>query len=140
MAMEEIRMAKLSREEQARREGDAYAYKLVKEKGIEALEEDLRMRNIFNIPIRVSRNDLFKADERLTQFILLECLVTLRDYFGFGRKRALRFKECFEKKCQLIAEDWTSWADQAWIVATELGIEFPKDIQAEFEKRSGETR
>ena len=86
----------------------------------------------------------FKAkaygDERLTQFILLECLVTLRDYFGFGRKRALRFKECFEKKCQLIAEDWTSWADQAWIVATELGIEFPKDIQAEFEKRSGETR
>lgn len=68
-------MAKLSREEQARREGEAYAYKLVKEKGIEALEED-----------------------------------------------------------------WTSWADQAWIVATELGIEFPKDIQAEFEKRSGETR
>lgn len=34
MAMEEIRMAKLSREEQARREGEAYAYKLVKEKGI----------------------------------------------------------------------------------------------------------
>lgn len=51
-------MAKLSREEQARREGEAYAYKLVKEKGIEALEEDLRMRNIFNIPIRVSRNAL----------------------------------------------------------------------------------
>lgn len=86
MAMEEIRMAKLSREEQARREGEAYAYKLVKEKGIEALEEDLRMRNIFNIPIRVSRNDLFKADERLTQFILLECLVTLRDYFGLEEK------------------------------------------------------
>lgn len=110
-------MSKLSKEEIGRREGMAYAYTLVKEKGIEALEEDL-----------------------LTSFILLECLVTLRDYFGFGRQRALKFKDCFEKKCQLIAEDWTSWADQAWIVATELGIEFPKDIQAEFEKRSGETR
>lgn len=131
-------MSKLSKEEIGRREGMAYAYKLVKEKGIEALEEDLRMRNIYNIPIRVNKEDLKKVDERLTSFILLECLVTLRDYFGFGRQRALKFKDCFEKKCQLIAEDWTSWADQAWIVAT--GIEFPKDIQAEFEKRSGETR
>ena len=117
-----------------------YAYTLVKEKGIEALEEDLRMRNIYNIPIRVTKDDLKKVDESLTSFILLECLVTLRDYFGFGRQRALKFKDCFEKKCRLIAEDWTNWADQAWIVATELGIEFPKDIQAEFEKRSGETR
>lgn len=133
-------MSKLSKEEIGRREGMAYAYKLVKEKGIEALEEDLRMRNIYNIPIRVNKEDLKKVDERLTSFILLECLVTLRDYFEFGRQRALKFKDCFEKKCQLIAEDWTSWADQAWIVATELGIEFSKDIQAEFEKRSGETR
>lgn len=133
-------MSKLSKEEIGRREGMAYAYTLVKEKGIEALEEDLRMRNIYNIPIRVTKDDLKKVDERLTSFILLECLVTLRDYFGFGRQRALKFKDCFEKKCQLIAEDWTSWADQAWIVATELGIEFPKDIQAEFEKSSGETR
>lgn len=133
-------MSKLSKEEIGRREGMAYAYKLVKEKGIEALEEDLRMRNIYNIPIRVNKEDLKKVDERLTSFILLECLVTLRDYFGFGRQRALKFKDCFEKKCQLIAEDWTSWADQTWIVATELGIEFSKDIQAEFEKRSGETR
>lgn len=133
-------MSKLSKEEIGRREGMAYAYKLVKEKGIEALEEDLRMRNIYNIPIRVTKDDLKKVDERLISFILLETLVTLRDYFGFGRQRALKFKDCFEKKCQLIAEDWTNWADQAWIVATELGIDFPKDIQAEFEKRSGETR
>ena len=133
-------MSKLSKEEIGRREGMAYAYKIAKEKGIEALEEDLRMRNIYNIPIRVTKDDLKKVDERLTSFILLECLVTLRDYFGFGRQRALKFKDCFEKKCQLIAEDWTSWADQAWIVATELGIELPKDVQAEFEKRSGETK
>ena len=77
-------MSKLSKEEIGRREGMAYAYKLVKEKGIEALEEDLRMRNIYNIPIRVTKDDLKKVDERLTSFILLECLVTLRDYFGFG--------------------------------------------------------
>lgn len=133
-------MAKLSREEQARREGMAYAYKIAKEKGLDELEQELRMRNIFNIPIRVSKNDLMKADERLTQFILLECLVTLRDEFQFGRQRALRFKERFEKKCRLIVEDWTNWSDQAWIVAEELGIEFPKEIQQEFAKRSGETK
>ena len=54
-------MSKLSKEEIGRREGMAYAYKLVKEKGIEALEEDLRMRNIYNIPIRVNKEDLKKV-------------------------------------------------------------------------------
>ena len=44
MAMEEIRMARMSKEEQARREGMAYALRLAREKGLDALEADLKMR------------------------------------------------------------------------------------------------
>ena len=53
-------MAKLSKEEMARREGMAYALRLAKEKGIDALEEDLKMRNAIDLPLRVSKADLDK--------------------------------------------------------------------------------
>ena len=43
--MEEIRMARMSKEEQAKREGMAYALRLAREKGLDALEADLKMRN-----------------------------------------------------------------------------------------------
>ena len=133
-------MGKLSREEEARRQGMWRAYEIAKQGGIEALEEDLKMRGIFNLPIKLNRSDLFKADESLTQFILLEVLITLRDEFDFGAKRALRFKNRFEQKCQLIVEDWTNWVEQAEIVYEEMGIEFPEEVQKRFEKLSGETR
>ena len=58
-------MAKISKEEQARREGMAYALRLAKEKGIDALEEDLKMRNAINLPLRVSKADLSKFSENV---------------------------------------------------------------------------
>ena len=63
--MEEIRMARMSKEEQARREGMAYALRIAKEKGIEALEEDLKMRNVIDLPCRVSKADLSKFSENV---------------------------------------------------------------------------
>ena len=43
-----------NKEESARREGMAYALRIAKEKGIEALEKELEFRNITNIPIKIS--------------------------------------------------------------------------------------
>ncbi len=45
-------------EEKARREGMAYALKIAKEKGIEGLEDDLKMRNAINLPIPVSKKSI----------------------------------------------------------------------------------
>ncbi|RGY84003.1 hypothetical protein DXA21_21125 [Parabacteroides distasonis] len=58
-------MAKLSKEEMARREGMAYALRIAKEKGIDALEEDLKMRNAINLPLRVSKADLDKFSDNV---------------------------------------------------------------------------
>ena len=121
-------MGKLSREEQARRDGMMYAFKIAKEKGVEGLAEEIKMRNIFDCPIRVSREDLRKCDTRLTKFILIEALVTLRDEFDFGKKRAKQFVDRFEDKCALIVEDYTSWSEQAEICMEELGMTFEKDF------------
>ncbi len=52
MAMEEIRMARMSKEEQARREGMAYALRFAREKGLDALEADLKMRNAIDLPFK----------------------------------------------------------------------------------------
>lgn len=119
-------MAKMSKEEQARREGMAYALKIAREKGIDGLAEELRMRNILQMPIGIRREDVRKADYQLTQFILLETLVTLRDEFDFGKKRAKQFRDRFESKCELIVDDWTSWAEQAEICMEELDMTFEK--------------
>jgi SSS family solute:Na+ symporter/sodium/proline symporter len=51
---------KFSKEEQWRREGMLYALKVAKEKGIEGLEEEIKFRNISQVPIAISRD---KIDE-----------------------------------------------------------------------------
>ena len=53
-------MARMSKEEQARREGMAYALRFAREKGLDALEADLKMRNAIDLPLRVSKADLDK--------------------------------------------------------------------------------
>lgn len=55
----------MSKEEQARREGMAYALRLAKKQGIEALEEDLKMRNAIDLPLRVSKADLDKFSDNV---------------------------------------------------------------------------
>ena len=47
-----------SKEELARREGMSYALRYAKEHGLEALEEDLKRRQAYNIPIRISNKEL----------------------------------------------------------------------------------
>ena len=54
MAMEEIRMARMSKEEQARREGMAYALRFAREKGLDALEADTSWKLYKIIPSRQS--------------------------------------------------------------------------------------
>ena len=48
-------MAKLSKEEQARREGMSYALRVAREKGIDGLEEELRFRQAYDVPLKISQ-------------------------------------------------------------------------------------
>ena len=49
---------KLSKEEMARREGMAYALKIAKEGGVEALEAELKRRNALYAPCTLSKKEL----------------------------------------------------------------------------------
>ena len=81
----------MSKEEQARREGMAYALRFAREKGLDALEADLKMRNAIDLPLRVSKADLDKFSDNVKYntvlYVKILMAVTMHDEFGFGNKR-----------------------------------------------------
>ena len=119
--MEEIRMARMSKEEQARREGMAYALRFAREKGLDALEADLKMRNAIDLPLRVSKADLDKFSDNVKYNTVL--YVKMHDEFGFGNKRIKQMFERFDNKAECIAEDYSTWEEQISIIAEECGID-----------------
>ena len=120
-------MARMNKEEQARREGMAYAFKIAKERGIDGLEEDLKMRNAIGLPVGVDRKALNQFTENVkfntvdTMVILMA--VTLHDEFGFREKRVQRAIDRFMFKANCLDEDYTTWQEQIEILKEELGIE-----------------
>lgn len=126
-------MAKLSKEEIARREGMAYALRIAKEKGIEALEEDLKMRNAIDLPCRVSKADLDKFSENVKYnivfYIKILMAVTMHDEFGFGNKRIKQMFKRFDLKAECLADDYTTWDEQVSIIAEECGIDMKFGIK-----------
>ena len=117
-----------SKEEQARREGMSYALRVAKEKGIDGLEKELKRRQAYNIPIRISNKELQEftnnAKNMMLDTILILASVTLHDEFGFGHDRLNRFKERFNFKAECIGEDFTDWQDQIAILKEECGLEY----------------
>jgi hypothetical protein len=120
-------MARMDKEEIARRDGMMYALKIAKEKGIEGLEEEIKFRNISQVPIAISRN---KIDECILNIklntidtMLILSASTLRDEFGFGKERLARFIERFNLKTDCLVEDYCTWSDQIQMLADECGIE-----------------
>ena len=113
-------------EEKARREGMSYALKIAKEKGIEELEKDLKMRKVVDLPIPVSKKALEECinnikNNTVDTFVIL-MIATLHDEFGFGEKRIQRAIDRFNFKAECLAEDYCSWDDYIQTIKDELGI------------------
>lgn len=117
-----------SKDEQARREGMAYALRIAKENGIDALEADLRWRNVGDIPVGLEKAVVDDFQERVkyntVDTIKILACVTLRDEFGFGKDRLKRFAERFMLKTECLADDYTNWQEQIDILREECGLEF----------------
>lgn len=120
-------MARMSKEEIARREGIVYAYNLVKNKGIEALELDIKNRNITDCPVGISEKDMnaFVENVRMNvvdTFLIMNCVV-LQDEFDFGKKRIERFIARFNSKAEVLSDNYASWDDYREQLSRELKID-----------------
>lgn len=136
-------MAKINKDEEARRAGIAYAYKIIldaKNNGaddsaaVEALRKEIRFRNITKAPLAIPKAqvDDFCEDVKhncVTTFKLMT-MMTLHDEFGFGKRRLEQFMERFMLKVECINEDYASWQDYQDIIKDECGILV--DLEKEF--------
>lgn len=121
-------MARMNKEEQARREGMAYAFKIAKERGIDGLEKELRLRNITKLPVAIKEKDVEEwcdgMKNQTVDSVGILAMVSLRDGFGFDKKRLLEFREIFNNKTDCITNpDWSCWDDQIAILKEECGID-----------------
>lgn len=121
-------MSKADKIEQARREGMAYALRIVKKGGREELEKELKWRNATGTPLGLNKSACEEYQMKvkyntIDTLTILSCM-TLRDEFDFGPKRLERFRARFMKKAECIMDDYTTWQDQIDALREECGMHF----------------
>lgn len=121
-------MAKLSKEELARMEGMSYALKIAKEKGIEGLEEELKFRQAYDVPLKISITELNKFADSFKYTVMdtvsLMSVYVLRDNFGFGHVRTDRFIKKFNEYTESLVGGYVTWKEIAEAMTAEIGLEF----------------
>ena len=131
--------AKWAEIEQARRDGMGYALKIVREKGIEGLEEEVRFRNISKVSVAMSDEEYKELVNAITadsvDAVAIIATLTLHDEFGFGEKRVKQFKNRFNLKCDCIDKGFTTWQEQLEILRNECNLKLGEKILKGAEKK-----
>lgn len=115
---------------QGRAEGMAFALRIAREGGVEALEREIRMRNIWGLQVNVPMKDIQEIKTKITlrviDIIRVVALLTLRDEFGFGRDRGIQFLKRFDLKVDCISSEddgqSVTLEDYINLVKDEMGI------------------
>lgn len=122
-------MGKISKEEQARRDGFDYFVRLYRQQSIRIpeIEEEIQRRNIKGVPIGLDKKTEEEYCASIRQNTLDTVLImsewVLHNKMGFGRIRLNRFKEWFNEAAEFLADDWYSWGDLRKTLEEETGIE-----------------
>lgn len=116
-----------NKEEQARREGMAQALRVAKEKGIEGLEAELKLRNITSLPCAVSKKAIDECLQNI-KFNTIDTITIMAVYvlhckFGFGKMRLERFIKEFNFQAECLVEDYCTWDDLREEMRRECGME-----------------
>lgn len=115
---------------QGRAEGMAFALRIAREGGVEALEREILMRNIWGLQVNVPMKDIQEIKTKITlrviDIIRVVALLTLHDEFGFGHDRGLRFLKRFDLKVDCISSEDDGQSvmleDYLYVVEKEMGI------------------
>ena len=89
---------------EARMSGYIAAYNIVKKEGIEALEKDLKMRNVLKIDVAVKGSQVREYFDEISKNLYFNTLTavawTLHNSYKFGKKRIQEFKQKFDETVQ----------------------------------------
>lgn len=76
------------------------AFQKAKEEGVQALERDIKKRNILKADLNVKEKDMDELFNELSNNTLTAVAWTLHTVYGFGKKRIVEFKNNFDKTVQ----------------------------------------
>lgn len=97
-------MAKADKEFYWRMQGMIYALKIAKEEGVEALERNIRSRNVTQAPFNIDQKGIDKLYTRLSDLLYVNLmstmLYTLYDDFNFEKDELVKIKKAFAKNTE----------------------------------------
>ena len=92
-----------------RNEGMAYALKIAKESGLDALQEQVKLRGLLKVSVKFTPEELTESINNIAQRVYNNMLTiayaVLHDEFKYGEVRLKRFKALFDKKTYLVGEE-----------------------------------
>lgn len=108
---------------EARMAGMNMAYNIVKQDGIEGLEQEIRRRNILQVPVHYTKTQIQKIWDDLSKSMynnmLTVVLYTLHWQFGFGKQRLTDYMKAFYENTKnvldldYLGEHYVTMADYA---------------------------
>lgn len=108
-------MSKMDSYMQGRTEGMEFALRLVKDKGIEELEKEIKFRQRTGISLNVTRQELNAASNKIKEMTLdtysILSVACLCDLWGFGKKRCQQFMDKMAEGAQYLVDDLATWDD-----------------------------
>lgn len=120
-------MSKMTDYQSGREDGLLLAEQLVRDGGLERLQEEIKYRGITRVHTQLAKKELDKATEQIKMNILdtvlLLTISAIRDEFDFGAKRLQKLVNRMERKASCLIGDMVTWEDFRKQMAEETGIE-----------------
>lgn len=101
-------MARVDKEYELRMQGMLYALEVAKNKGVEALEKEVKMRGVTRAEITCKEEKVREMYQMMSQNVYINMLTvicwTLKENFGFGKQRLQKLKTAFDANAQIIQD------------------------------------
>ena len=127
-------MNKMREYERGREDGLSLGLRIVREGGLEALENEIRFRNISGIHTSLAAKDLDKASEKIKEMTLdtftIIGIAALHDAFGFGEKRCQRWMDKVMEGADYLVDGLATWEDSINSIKERLNL----DLQIRWNK------
>lgn len=108
-------MSKASELNHARLQGMAYAFNVIRDKGIEEFEKELAWRARIQVTAAISPQELLEDQKHIKigyeMITRIMAINVLYDEFDFDREDVKRFVDRWNLKTECLIENYVSWLD-----------------------------
>lgn len=119
-------MSKMKDIQDGRNQGLALAYKILTEKGPEALREEIEYRNVSKVNLCIDHKELEEAKKVIsvhaTEVSILISLVAICRTFGISRFQAKKYKEVFDQVAMECCDNPKKIQENKEFIRDEYGI------------------